>query len=142
MEDRGVVKMVGFTKMKRNEKIVLWILAILLIVTIVGVSYAAFTFGQSGKNLNTMTTGIMQMSYEESSNIIKMTGALPTTDATGKVRLNEGEYFDFTVSSTIQGDAQINWEIAAEDFSSNTFYGGHVKLYLASLDLSNMVVVV
>ena len=122
--------------MKKNEKIILGGIALLLIATIVGVSYAAFTFGQSGKNLNTMTTGIMQMSYEETSNIIKMTGALPTTDATGKARLNEGEYFDFTVSSTIQGDANINWEIAAEDFSSNTFDGSHVKLYLTSLDSS------
>ena len=122
--------------MKKKEKVTLGVIALLLIVTIIGVSYAAFTFAQSGKNLNTMTTGIMQMSYEESSNIIKMTGALPTTDVTGKVRLNEGEYFDFTVSSTIQGDAQINWEIAAEDFSSNTFDGSHVKLYLTSLDSS------
>ena len=122
--------------MKRKEKIILWGSAVLLLGVIVGISYAAFTFGQSGKNLNTVTTGIMQMSYEESSNVIKMTGALPTTDATGKVRLNEGEYFDFTVSSTIQGDAQINWEIAAEDFSSNTFDGKNVKLYLTSLDSS------
>ena len=123
--------------MKRKQKIILWGSAVLLLGVIVGISYAAFTFGQSGKNLNTMTTGIMQMSYEESSNIIKMTGALPTTDATGKVRLNEGEYFDFTVSSTIKGDAQINWEIAAEDFSSNTFDGGNVKLYLTRLDGNN-----
>ena len=123
--------------MKKKEKIILGVLAVLLIVTIVGVSYAAFTFGKTGRNLNTMTTGIMQMSYEESSNVIKMTGALPTTDTTGKVRLNEGEYFDFTVSSTIQGEAEINWEIAAEDFSSNTFDGKNVKLYLTSLDGNN-----
>ena len=122
--------------MKKKEKITLGVIALLLIVTIIGVSYAAFTFGQSGKNLNTMTTGIMQMSYEETSNVIKMTGALPTTDATGKVRLNKGEYFDFTVSSTIQGEAEINWEIAAEDFSSNTFDGKNVKLYLTSIDSS------
>ena len=122
--------------MKKKEKITLLVLVLLLIVTIIGVSYAAFTFGQSGKNLNTVTTGIMQMSYEETSNIIKMTGALPTTDTTGKARLNEGEYFDFTVSSTIQGEAEINWEIAAEDFSSNTFDGSHVKLYLTRLDSS------
>ena len=62
----------------------------------------------------------MQMTYEESSNIISMRGVLPTTDATGKVRLNEGEYFDFTVSSTLTGNSEINWEIAAEDFSNVT----------------------
>ena len=101
---------------KRKDKTILSVLTTVFLLVILGVSYASFTFSQSGRNLNTVTTGIMQMTYEESSNIISMQGALPTTDATGKVRLNEGEYFDFTVSSTIQGDAQINWEIAAEDF--------------------------
>ena len=76
----------------------------------------------------------MKMTYEETSNIINMTGALPTTDATGKVRLNDGEYFDFTVSSTLTGNVEINWEIAAEDFSSNTFDGKNIKLYLTTLD--------
>lgn len=37
-----------------------------------GVSYASFAFSQSGRNLNMVTTGIMQMTYEESSNIISM----------------------------------------------------------------------
>ena len=32
-----------------------------------------------------------------------MNNALPTTDATGKVRLTAGEYFDFTLSGTING---------------------------------------
>ena len=41
------------------------------------------------------------MTYTEDDNIISMSGALPTTDATGKVRLTEGEYFDFTISSEI-----------------------------------------
>ena len=44
--------------MKKKEKITLGVIALLLIVTIIGVSYAAFTFGQSGKNLNTVTTGM------------------------------------------------------------------------------------
>ena len=55
------------------------------------------------------------MTYEESSNTISLSGALPTTDATGKTRLNQGEYFDFTVSSNITGDVNINYEISAKD---------------------------
>ena len=120
--------------MKRKETIFLIVMAVLMVLAVVGVGYAAFSYFKQGSSLNVITSGIMQMSYEESSNVIKMTGALPTTDATGKVRLNEGEYFDFTVSSTITGDAMINWEIAAEDFVSNTFDGKNIKLYLTSLD--------
>ena len=80
----------------------------------------------------------MKMSYTESNNIINLQGALPTTDATGKKRLNEGEYFDFTVSSTIQGSANINWEIALEEIwpedEERQFDGSYIKLYLTELD--------
>ena len=41
------------------------------------------------------------MTYTETDNTISLSGALPTTDKTGMVRLNDGEYFDFTVSSKI-----------------------------------------
>ena len=119
---------------KKKDKTILSVLTTVFLLVILGVSYASFAFSQSGKNLNTVTTGIMKMTYEESSNIINMTGALPTMDATGKVRLNDGEYFDFTVSSTLTGNVEINWEIAAEDFSSNTFDGKNIKLYLTTLD--------
>ena len=103
---------------------------------IVGISYAAFKFVGEGKKLNTITTGAITMEYEESTNTISMTGALPTTDATGKVRLTAGEYFDFTIKSNIQGNANINWEIAAEDItaSSKKMNGKNIKLYLTKLD--------
>lgn len=73
------------------------------------------------------------MNYEESSNVIKITNALPTRDETGKVRLVEGEYFDFSVTTNISGNAVIDFEIAAEDFSDNTFDGSNVKFYLTKL---------
>ena len=51
------------------------------------------------------------MQYTESDNIINMTGALPTTDATGKVRLTEGEYLDLTSfdTSNVTNMAQMFW---------------------------------
>ena len=77
------------------------------------------------------------MEYTESTNTISMTGALPTTDTTGKVRLTKGEYFDFTIKSSIQGNANINWEIAAEDItpsSAKKMDGKNIKLYLTKLN--------
>ena len=111
-------------------------LVLVLVLMIVGISYAAFKFVGLGKKENTITTGAITMEYEESTNTISMTGALPTTDATGKVRLTAGEYFDFTIKSSIQGNANINWEIAAEDItaSSKKIDGKNIKLYLTKLN--------
>ena len=58
---------------------------LILVLMIVGISYAAFKFVGLGKKSNTITTGAITMEYEESTNTISMTGALPTTDATGKL---------------------------------------------------------
>ena len=113
------------------------VLVMLLVLMIVGVSYAAFTFTGSGQKLNTITTGVISMSYEESSNVISIDKALPTTDATGKKRLTAGEYFDFTVSSNIKGNTTVNWEIAAEDVTSSTakkIDGKYIKLYLTKIN--------
>ena len=112
-------------------------LVLILVLMIVGISYAAFKFTGLGNKPNTITTGAITMEYEESTNTISMTGALPTTDATGKVRLTAGEYFDFTIKSSIQGNANINWEIAAEDItpsSAKKMDGKYIKLYLTKLD--------
>ena len=100
---------------------------------IVGISYAAFQFTGPGSKLNTITTGAITMEYTESDNTINITGSLPTTDKTGMVRLNDGEYFDFTVKSDITGTANINWEISAKKLDGNTIDGKYVKLYLTKL---------
>ncbi len=124
--------------MDKKKQLLLSIgLVLILVLMIVGISYAAFKFTGLGKRENTITTGAITMEYEESTNTISMTGALPTTDATGKVRLTKGEYFDFTIKSSIQGNANINWEIAAEDItpsSAKKMAGKNIKLYLTKLN--------
>ena len=124
--------------MDKKKQLLLSIgLVLIPVLMIVGISYAAFKFVGLGNKPNTITTGAITMEYEESTNTISMTGALPTTDATGKVRLTAGEYFDFTIKSNIQGNANINWEIAAEDITASSakkMAGKNIKLYLTKLD--------
>ena len=124
--------------MDKKKQLLLSIgLVLVLVLMIVGISYAAFKFVGLGNQPNTITTGAITMEYTESTNTISMTGALPTTDTTGKVRLTKGEYFDFTIKSSIKGNANINWEIAAEDItpsSAKKMAGKNIKLYLTKLD--------
>ena len=117
---------------KTRKEILIIGLMLLLIIAIVGVSYAAFRFTGEGQRVNTITTGSITMTYEETSNTISLNGVLQTTDATGKA-LND--YFDFTVSSQISGDVNINYEISAKDVttSERKIDGSNIKLYLTRL---------
>ncbi len=122
-------------KSKRKEIIIIGVLILLMVAIIVGTSYAAFRYGGIGSTENSITTGAITMKYTETSNGITLNGALPTTDKTGTVRLNPGEYFDFSVSSKIVGDVNINYEISAKDIttSERKIDGSNIKLYLTRL---------
>ena len=108
--------------------------SIFLLIAVIGVSYAAFNYAGVGKKENIITTGAITMSYVESNNTISINNALPTTDNTGKSRKNDGEYFDFTVKSSIKGNMDINYEIAAKEEAGNTFSGNNIKYYLTTVD--------
>ncbi len=119
---------------KKRKNYLILILVTALLITIIGISYAAFNYVGTGQKLNTITTGAISMNYIESSNVISMNNALPTTDSTGKKRKNTGEYFDFTVKSSIKGNTDINYEIAAKEESGNTFSGKNIKFYLTKVN--------
>ena len=120
---------------EHKKELVIVGLMLLLIIALIGVSYAAFSYSKLGTKVNTITTGSITMSYEETDNTISLNGALPTTDKTGKVRLTEGEYFDFKVSSSITGNVNINYEISAKDVTTaeRKIDGSNIKLYLTEL---------
>ncbi len=121
-------------KTKKKENIIIIAILVVMLIAIIGVSYAAFNFSQQGNTPNKITTGSITMTYEESDNTISIGNALPTTDTTGMARLKEGEYFDFTVSSEITGEVNINYEISAKEVEEGTIDGSNIKLYLTKLN--------
>ena len=120
--------------MTKTRKTLVIILVTIMLLVVIGISYAAFSYTGTGQKLNTITTGAISMEYVESTNVISMNNALPTTDSTGKKLSNSGEYFDFTVKSSIAGNTDINYEIAAKEENGNTFSGQNVKLYLTKVN--------
>ncbi len=105
---------------------------IVLVIAIVGVSYAAFSYSKTGTKVNSLTTGQISMSYNETSNVINLTNALPTTDTTGKALSGTNQYFDFTVATTVQGVTTINYVITASKESGSTLPDTAVKVYLTN----------
>ena len=117
------------------KKIILSVLVIIVITIVTfGISYAAFSYTSLGQKVNTITTGAVSMSYEESENSINLVNALPTTQTTGKKRLNSGEYFDFTIKSLIKGNMDINYEIVAQEEDGNTFSSINIYYYLTKVN--------
>ena len=119
--------------LKKKENIVIIVILVVMVIAIIGVSYAAFSFSQAGSVPNKITTGSITMTYTETDNTISLSNALPTTDKTGTTRLKDGEYFDFTVSSEITGEVNINYEISAKEVGEGTIDGSNIKLYLTEL---------
>jgi len=119
-------------KEKRDsKKIVIPILGVaVLLIAVIGISFAVFSFKGISSKQNSVTTGTLVMTYTENTNGITLTNAMPMTDTAGKVSTNSNEKFEFTVSASITGTSTINYEVAAIKDASSTLLDNEVKLYL------------
>ena len=121
-------------KDNNSKQVLLSVLGVaILVVAVVGVSFAAFTFSQTGNVENKITTGIISMTYTEPENGINLTNAMPMTDDSGKVLADDNEKFDFTVTATIQDGGAgtvINYALAATTTEGATLKDQYVKVYL------------
>ena len=105
---------------------------VLLLIAVLGISYAIFTYISDSKVENILTTGTISMTYTEDNNGISIENAMPISDSDGII---QSQYFDFTVASEISGVANINYEIRAKEISStNQLSSSNIKLYLEHED--------
>ena len=101
-------------KNKNNDskKTTILILGVALIVLIaIGITFAIFNFSEKGLKENTIRTGKISMAYDSLTNGISITNAVPMSS--NKNTTKEGEYFDFTVTSTIKGKTTVDYEVIA-----------------------------
>ena len=120
-----------------SKQVLLSVLAVaILVVAVVGVSFAFFTYSKQGETVNTITTGTLVFSYNEPTNGILLEDAVPMSDSDAKTKLVSGRnVFDFTVTSTINGNATINYEITAKESTNQSDIGTLESKYVkVSLD--------
>lgn len=106
------------------------VLVTILVLTVLGLSFATFQQGHEGGKRNTITTQNISMNYTESQNGITIINAVPTSDAVGKKLSGNGEYFDFSISATLAKNTTVRYEIAAMKDKSSTIPDSNMKLYL------------
>lgn len=127
---------------KKSTGILLSVLGVLSLVLITaGVTYAFFTYTKQGTTENTITTGTITFLYDElaaEGNGIKITDAVPMSDADGKVLTGANNVFNFKVTATNTGKNAIPYEVTARMKANSTeSLAKKVKLYLTTVGASN-----
>ena len=104
----------------------------LLIVAIVGISYAIFVFSAKSRFDNTVRSGGITFEYLEGDSVIDINDALPVSDEVG---VKQTKSFDFQVSSAIRGNTTVFYEVRAKSLTvDNKIDNQYVKIYLEKKD--------
>ena len=122
-------------KEKSNKKVlILSILGVLvLIIAVVGVSYAMYTFSASGSKENVISTGVVVINFDDTdldfnddevddaSGTINLTNQYPMTDTVGMEQDDPNSLLGFTVSAKLSGNIKIVYDLGiADDFTPGT----------------------
>ena len=122
--------------MKKNTKIIILVGVILLvIVSVVGVTYAFLSTGGTQEQANTFNSGCLSISLTNESASINLTNTFPITDIEG---LNTTSY-DFTIENTCS--TATNYQINLESLNpvSNTLDADYIKVSLSSDTVGNVI---
>lgn len=118
-----------------SKQVLLSVLGVaILVVAVVGVSFAAFTYSKTGVKENIITTGTISMSYSEPENGITLSDAVPMQDSNGMTLTGQNNTFDFSVTATISGSGSttINYAITAVTEPDTLLTDEYVKVYLTN----------
>lgn len=105
--------------MEDNNKktLVLSILGVLvLVIAVVGVSFAMYSFSATGETENVITTGSVSVAYEKES-VITLDNQYPMADALGIAQTDEGSILTFDVTSKVNGSINIKYDLALSDIA-------------------------
>lgn len=126
------------TENNRKSEIILSLIGIfILILAVVGISYAVWSRTFEGTKENSLKTGNLSFSYSEVNNsYILLENALPISDKQGKELNGDRNVFDFNISASYDSSTRIKYDIFTEPVGNNTLPEEYVKVYLT--DQSNI----
>lgn len=123
-----------------NKKKILVILTIfILVLLIVGISYAAYNYSFVGKESKLESGSVSIKFLESNTNVISLKNSLPEADKVGK----REDSFDFAVTTKASYQTGLKYNLSVEKLSVSSGYtslsDSQVKIYLT--DNSNNVLV-
>src|SRR5574344_1352009 len=107
--------------MDKKKTLILSILGVIvLVIAVVGISYAMYAFTGTGSKENLITTGSVSVDVPSETNTITLDSNYSATDAIGT---SSDETLEFSVKSNLEGTATINYNVGF-DVTESTVVGG------------------
>ncbi len=111
-------------KVKRNQILIVILGVIVLTVLVIGITYAGFSqIAYTGNN--SISSGTITMSFQEPSNSVVISNAMPTSDG-----YSSTTHFDFSVSGSAKAQMTLPYEITITEKSANTLAASNVRIGL------------
>lgn len=122
-----------------SKKVLLSVLGVaILVVAVVGVSFAAFSYANQPNEANQINVGTITMSYSEAAAGISITDAKPTADSDATGDTTPGHYFEFTVTRKTDATVKVPYEISVIPGAAGTdetlLPTKNVKVYLTKVN--------
>ena len=121
---------------KKQGIVITSVLLVCLILVVIGVSFAFFTYSRQGSKENTITTGSLTFVYDEQKaegNGITLSNAFPMSDDEGKQLSGSNNVFDFQVLASTKGES-IAYEVIGKKDDASTLPENVTKIYLTTLN--------
>ncbi len=112
-------------KIKNNRMLLSIIGIIALVLLVTGITYAGFSKTSSSGN-NSISSGTISMSFQEPSNNVVITNAMPVSGT----NYTSTTHFDFSVSGTAKAALTIPYEISITEKPGNTLASSDVMIGL------------
>lgn len=131
-------------KINRKKILINIIAVIILLIVVIGVSIAGGYYSYTSGTANTIESGAdVSLTYLESTSEIDLTNALPISDNKGKLLSNEGETFEFAVTTTSGVTQTIGYDINIEplvvDTGLTSLDPEDIKVYLTDKEGNQLI---
>ena len=120
---------------KNNKKLFILAGTLLLLVGVIGITFAYFSTGGAQEQANTFSSGCLNIELTNESASISLDNVYPITDIEGL----EGTSYDFTIKNNCS--TETNYQINLESLNevANSLSADYIKVSLSSDTVDNVI---
>lgn len=112
----------------KKERLIVAVSTIALLILVVGSAFAYYYANFIGTRENNMISGKLEISFDNESSMT-LENQKPVSDEVG-TSITDDKAYTFDVNSTINGNAQINYDLAFDLISNEGITNDNVKINL------------
>ena len=120
---------------KSNKKVFIIAGAVILLVGVIGITFAYFSTGGAQEQANTFSSGCLNIELTNESASISLNHAYPITDVEGL----EGTSYDFTIKNNCSTSTNYQINLESLNQASNSLSADYIKVSLSSDTVGNVI---